>query len=89
MTHDTVLRLTAELLRTGLLVAAPLLGTALVVGLLVGVLQVLTQLQEMTLSFVPKLLAIGAALMLAGPWMLQQVCGFAVRLWARIPQLSA
>jgi flagellar biosynthesis protein FliQ len=81
------LQLTAELFWTGLLVSLPVLGLTLLVGLAVSVVQVLTQIQEMTLSFVPKLLVAGGAIVVFGPWMLQTLCQFTVRLWARIPGL--
>lgn len=85
MTGDIVLKLAAELLWSGLLLSAPVLGTTLVVGLLVGMVQVVTQLSEMSLAFVPKLLAVGAVLVVAGPWMLQVLCRFALQMWQRIP----
>ena len=69
------------------LVAAPLLLTALVTGLLVSVFQAATQINEMTLSFIPKLLAIFAALVLAGPWMLSVMVDFTRRLILGIPTM--
>lgn len=87
MHSDLALKMTADLFWTGLLVALPVLATTMVVGLVIGVLQVITQLQEMSLSFVPKLLAAGAAVVAFGPWMLRTLCGFTVALWSRIPAL--
>ena len=86
MTPDLVLSIGHEALWTTLLIAAPLLLTALVVGLLVGFFQAATQLNEMTLTFVPKLLALGAVLTLAGPWMLRVLMEYTINLVQHIPQ---
>ena len=64
---------------------APLLGAALAVGLLIGVFQAATQIQEMTLSFIPKLAALVFALLLAGPWMLRMLTEYSQRLFMAIP----
>ena len=69
------------------LVAAPLLITALLVGLIVSVLQAATQINEMTLSFIPKLAAMFAVLVLAGPWILATLVDYVQRLFGSIPQL--
>lgn len=87
MHSDLAMKLTADLLWTGLLVSLPVLGLTMMVGLVISVLQVVTQVQEMSLSFVPKLLAAGVAIIAFGPWMLGTLCRFAVGLWTRIPQL--
>jgi len=84
---DLALKLTADLLWTGLLVCLPVLAITMAVGLVVSVLQVLTQIQEMSLSFVPKLLAAGMAMVAFGPWMLRSLCSFTTSLWTRIPSL--
>jgi flagellar biosynthetic protein FliQ len=63
------------------------LGTALAVGLFIGVIQAATQIQEMTLSFIPKLAAVGFVLLLAGPWMLRILVTFSERLFMDIPGL--
>ena len=69
------------------LLAGPLLGAALAVGLLIGIFQAATQIQEMTLSFIPKLLALVVALFIAGPWMIQVLVTFSERLIVGIPGL--
>jgi flagellar biosynthesis protein FliQ len=84
---DLALKLTADLFWVGLLVSLPVLAATLVVGLAVSVLQVVTQLQEMSLSFIPKLLAAGAAVVAFGPWMLRTLCAYTLSLWSRIPEL--
>lgn len=87
MHSDLALKLTADLFWVALLAASPALGATLLVGLAVGVLQVVTQLQDMSLSFIPKLLAAGAAVIAFGPWTLKLLCGYAVQLWTGIPGL--
>ncbi|WP_233840690.1 flagellar biosynthesis protein FliQ [Dyella sp. 2HG41-7] len=76
MTPEWVLHFGQHALYIGMLVAAPLLLTALLVGLLVGVIQAATQIHEMTLSFIPKLLAMAAVGLLVGPWMLHTLMQF-------------
>jgi flagellar biosynthetic protein FliQ len=71
-----------------MLVAAPELIAALAVGLVISVLQVATQLQEMTLSYVPKLLVSASVLILLGPWMLHRITQFAVEMITLIPALG-
>lgn len=87
MHSGLALNVTSDLLWTGLLVCLPVLGLTMLVGLAVSILQVVTQIQEMSLTFVPKLVAAGVAIVLFGPWMLGTLCQFAVRLWSRIPAL--
>jgi flagellar biosynthesis protein FliQ len=87
MTPQTVLTLAQQALWITALVSAPLLLTALVVGLVVSVFQAATQINEMTLSFIPKLLAMFAALVLAGPWMLALLVDYVQRLFTSIPQV--
>jgi flagellar biosynthetic protein FliQ len=87
MTPQSVLTIGQQALEVMLLVSAPLLLTALVAGLVVSVLQAATQINEMTLSFIPKLLAMVAALAVAGPWMLATLVEFLQRTLASIPQV--
>ena len=67
------------------MLAAPLLLSALAVGVLVGIFQAATQIQEMTLSFIPKLLALALALLVSGAWMLRMLIEFTLRLYEEIP----
>jgi len=85
MSSDLALRMLADLLWNGLLISAPLLAVTLVVGLLVSVVQVVTQIQESSLSFVPKLVAAVVVLVLCGPWMLKRLVAFSAGLIAAIP----
>jgi flagellar biosynthesis protein FliQ len=80
-------RLTAETLYLVLLVSAPALGASLLVGLAVGVLQAVTQIQEQTLSFVPKLVAVALTLAVLGGWMSGELVRFTSSLWLAIPRL--
>lgn len=66
---------------------APILGSALAVGLFIGILQAATQIQEMTLSFIPKLAAVAAVLFFVGPWMLGILIDFTMQLYSDIPGL--
>jgi flagellar biosynthetic protein FliQ len=87
MGADTVLELSTQALELALRVALPLLAVGLVVGVAVSVFQAVTQIQEQTLSFIPKILAIAGVLIVGGPWMLNQLLSYTTDLWASIPQL--
>jgi flagellar biosynthetic protein FliQ len=87
MTPETVLTLGREALLLTLSLAAPLLLTSLAVGVLVGLFQAATQINEMTLSFIPKLMAMAAVVVIAGPWMLQTLSEYTRRLFESIPGL--
>jgi flagellar biosynthetic protein FliQ len=85
MTPETVLTIASESLTVTALLAAPLLLVTLITGVLVGVLQAATQINEMTLSFIPKLLALMLTLLATGPWMLQLITGYTRTLFTNIP----
>ncbi|MCB1671982.1 MAG: flagellar biosynthesis protein FliQ [Gammaproteobacteria bacterium] len=87
MDQDTVLEVGRDALVLVVALAGPLLLAALLVGLLVGVLQAATQIQEQTLSFIPKLLALVIALAVMGPWLLNYWVSFTEALFFRIPEL--
>jgi len=87
MTPDTVMTIGQHALELTMLLAAPLLLVTLVVGLLIGIFQAATQINEMTLSFIPKLVAMATALLVAGPWMLNQLIGYTRQLITSIPSL--
>jgi len=88
MTDTGVLELAQKCLTITLMICAPVLGLGLVVGLVVSVFQAATQIQEMTLTFVPKIIAVAAAIVLFGPWMLRSLMDFTTRLFASLPTLS-
>jgi flagellar biosynthetic protein FliQ len=85
MGSDVALQLMAHLLWDAVLICAPIMIATLVVGLFVSVLQVVTQVQDMSLTFIPKLIAAVAALTVFGPWMLRKLLLFATGLISNIP----
>jgi flagellar biosynthesis protein FliQ len=87
MTPESVMTLGAQAIEVALMVGAPLLLVALAVGLVISIFQAATQINEATLSFIPKLLAVFAMLVLAGPWMLAQMVDYIRQLYASIPSL--
>ena len=87
MTPETVMSVGTQALKITLLLSAPMLIVALVTGLLIGVFQAATQINEMTLSFIPKLVAMAATLTLAGPWMLKLIVSYTRELFESIPGL--
>jgi flagellar biosynthetic protein FliQ len=89
MFEDLILSISSEAIITVLLVSAPPLSAALLVGLLISILQATTQLQEMTLVFVPKIIAVFIILIIFGPWMLNVLTGFTYELYTSIPELLA
>lgn len=87
MDESTVLDIGNDALYLIMYLAAPLLLAALVVGLIISVLQAATQIQEQTLSFIPKLIAMAVALVLLGPWMVQLWVSYTQSLFLSIPEL--
>lgn len=87
MSPDMVINIGQQALWVITLLLAPLLVSALAVGLMVGMFQAATQINEMTLSFIPKLAVVALALALAGPWMLDVIVNFARTLIMSIPDL--
>ena len=87
MTPEMVLDIGREALWVTALLSAPLLLSALAIGLLVGMIQAATQIQEMTLTFIPKLIILGVALLVAGSWMLGLLTDFTATLIQSIPEL--
>jgi flagellar biosynthetic protein FliQ len=87
--NDTtsVLMLARGAIEVSMYLAGPLLLAALLVGLIISVLQAATQINEMTLSFVPKLIAVFATALIAGPWMLTMVTDYIKRLFGNIPMM--
>lgn len=87
MTPETVMTVGRQALEVTAMLAGPLLISSLVVGLIIAMFQAATQINEMTLTFIPKLMTIGAVLLIAGPWLLQVIVTFTVRLFQSIPNL--
>ncbi|MDM0052408.1 flagellar biosynthesis protein FliQ [Variovorax sp. J22R115] len=87
MTPETIMSMGNQAIQVSLVLAAPLLLVALVVGLIISIFQAATQINEATLSFIPKLLAVFVTLVVAGPWMLGQMLDYIRALFMSIPQL--
>lgn len=87
MTPESVMTIGQQALEVTLLLSAPLLLAALAVGLLVSIFQAATQINEMTLSFIPKLIVVFVVLVVAGPWMLSLMTDYTRRLFTSIPGL--
>jgi flagellar biosynthetic protein FliQ len=85
MTNDSALQLFSNLLLTTCIICAPVLLLTLVVGVLVSLLQAVTQIQDMALSFVPKLIAAFVGLVAFGPWMLRRLVAFATQIISNLP----
>ena len=88
MTPETALHWIETALWVTLKVAAPLLGVALAVGVVISLFQAMTSIQEMTLSAIPKMLAVAAVLLLLSPWMLQMLTDFSVEVFRAIATVS-
>jgi flagellar biosynthesis protein FliQ len=87
MTPDTVVAIVRQALEVAMLAAAPMLLASLLTGLLISVFQAATQINEMTLSFIPKVLVMFVVLVITGPWTLQLLVDYIVRLIGSIPTL--
>jgi flagellar biosynthetic protein FliQ len=87
MTPEFIISLGSEAVKMALMLSIPLLGVGLVVGLCVAIIQATTQIQEMTLSFVPKIIAVLLALLAAMPWMLDKMTNFTSQLIISLPQV--
>jgi flagellar biosynthetic protein FliQ len=87
MNEDTVVNLATQAMTLALKVAGPILIVGLVVGIVVSLFQAVTQIQEQSLSFIPKIVAVGLVIMLLGPWMLTQIVDWTQNLYMSIPQL--
>jgi flagellar biosynthetic protein FliQ len=87
MNQDTVINLATQAMSVALKISLPILLVGLVVGLIISIIQAVTQIQEQTLSFIPKILAMVAVLLIGGPWMLSQLLTYTAELWESIPQM--
>lgn len=85
MTPEFVMMMASNAMKVALLLAGPLLLVALITGLVISILQAATQINEMTLSFIPKILAVVLTLMIAGPWMLNVLIDYVKTLFSNIP----
>ena len=88
MTPELVVELAQKAIKVTLLVSLPILGIGLVVGVLVSILQSATQIQEMTLTFVPKILSIFIGLLFLLPWIMHQLTGFTIEIINNLPNYT-
>ena len=88
MTPELVVELAQKAIKVTLMVSLPVLGIGLIVGVVVSVLQAATQIQEMTLTFVPKILSILVGLLFLLPWIMHQVTGFAIEIITNLPNYT-
>ena len=87
MNQDTVVNLASQAMSLALKVAGPILLAALVVGVIVSVFQAVTQIQEQSLSLVPKIVAVAVVIVVLGPWMLGQLVSYTAQLYSAIPTM--
>ena len=89
MTDTTIIEIATQAMLVALKLSAPLLLTALCIGFVISLFQSMTQIQEFTLAFVPKVVGVGVALLLCGNWMLHTMVTYTETLWSQIPDLLA
>ena len=87
MNQETAIEMLRSLITVALMVNTPIIGTAIVVGVIVSLLQAITSIQEPTLSFAPKLIAVGAVIIIAAPWMVRQLMDFTAFFINKIPEM--
>ena len=87
MDQDTVVSLATQAMMLSLKIAGPILVLGLVIGLLVSIFQAVTSIQEQSLSFIPKIVGVAVLIVVLGPWMLDQLVGYAQNLYMSIPSL--
>jgi len=84
MTTDFVIWITREVLTTAIFILLPILGTTLLIGLIVGIIQAVTQIHEMTLAFVPKIVFVGVVIFILMPWFLDLIMGLYLEIFNQI-----
>ena len=88
MNQDVVVNLAMQAMQIALKVGGPVLIVGLVIGLVISVFQAVTQIQEQTLSFIPKIVGLAVVIIVAGPWMLGQMLVYTEELWSSIPAMG-
>ena len=88
MTPDHAIHIAREAMLITLLLAAPMLGFGLLIGLVVSIFQAVTQINEMTLTFIPKIIAVGIALAIFLPWIIRTLVDFTIRLFMQLPNMA-
>ena len=87
MDQDVVVSLGTQAMSLALKISLPLLGVGLIVGVLISIIQAVTSIQEQTLAFIPKVVAMAVVLVVGGPWMLNQLLSYTAELWTSIPNM--
>lgn len=85
MTGDLALQLMTDMLIAAMLIGAPILGLSMLVGLVVSIIQVVTQVQEMSLTFIPKIVTVVITIFVFGPWMLKKLVNYSAAVIGNIP----
>lgn len=88
MTLEGIMEIGQEGIKTILFVAGPMLGLSLIVGLMVSIFQAMTQINEMTLTFLPKIATMFIVLLVLFPWMVEILVGFMTNVWGSIPEMA-
>lgn len=87
MSENMIMSVLKDAVQTGLTIAAPILAISIIVGLIISIFQATTQIQEQTLTFVPKLIAVAVVGLIAGPWMLHTIVNFTERIFSLISNI--
>lgn len=87
MDQDVVISLATQAMSLALKISLPLLGVGLIVGVVISIIQAVTSIQEQTLAFIPKVVAMAVVLVVGGPWMLNQLLSYTSELWLSIPDM--
>ncbi len=85
MTPEFIVEFATQAIKLTILLSMPMLGLGLLAGLVISIFQAVTQIQEMTLTFVPKIIAVFIGLLFAAPWMLDEITSFTIRIFENIP----
>jgi flagellar biosynthetic protein FliQ len=88
MNQETAIEMLRSLITISLLVNTPIIGAAIIVGVVVSLLQAITSIQEPTLSFAPKLIAVGVVIIIGAPWMTRQLMDFTIFFINKIPEMT-
>jgi len=88
MNTETAIEMIRSMITISIIVISPMVGAAIVVGVIVSLLQAVTSIQEATLSFAPKLLAVGLVIIFTAPWLLRQLMQFTIYFFSRIPEMA-
>jgi flagellar biosynthesis protein FliQ len=88
MNQETAIEMLRSLITVSLMVISPIVGAAIIMGVIVSLLQAITSIQEPTLSFAPKLIAVGAVIIIGAPWMIRQLMQFAIFFINKLPEMT-